>query len=180
MSTAFIYHAFAQFVSTCFFCFVRRMMHLTHDCVVAHIFQGRDPCHDGHPVSCRWSCISSRLAFGTLRPNRLCACFHSNCRHRRPSCSPKNQKKSTLVRPPLFILASHSWLQKSLLPQRLNRFSALQSVIEFIKLASFFYGFVSSPSCVCYIYLINWASLQILCSCLYIAAIVLAASSADR
>ena len=155
MSTAFIYPAFAQFVSTCFFCFVRRMMHLTHDCVVAHIFQGRDPCHDGHPVSCRWSCVSSRLAFGTLRPNRLCACFHSNCRHRRPSCSPRNQKKSTLVRPPLFILASHSWLQKSLLPQRLNRFSALQSVIEFIKLASFFYGFVSSPSCVCYICLIN-------------------------
>lgn len=60
-----------------------------------------------------------------------------------------------LVFPPVWLLAL-LFTKKSK-----KEYSSLQSVIEFIKLASFIYGFI-------------------LCTCVYVAAIVLAGSSAER
>lgn len=62
---------------------------------------------------------------------------------------------SGLIFPPVWLLAL-LFTKKSK-----KEYSSLQSVIEFIKLASFIYGFI-------------------LCTCVYVAAIVLAGSSAER
>lgn len=60
-----------------------------------------------------------------------------------------------LVLPPIWLLA-FLFTKKSK-----KEYAALRSVLDLIKLASFFYGFIA-------------------CTCVYIAAIALAASSADR
>jgi len=101
-------------------------------------YQGSHPCSHCHRISCRGPFVPSCLAFGMQLSGSTRAYFGAEYRLFRPSYS-RNQKRNTLVSAVLLV-------RDQPLPWRIFfkiLSPALQSVLDFIKLASFFYGFVS-------------------------------------
>jgi hypothetical protein len=104
------------------------------------------------PLFCWPSCsllvASSFLPFGYLYVaiSRVYVLCHADHRYRRPSYSPRNPKKSIRVRALLLFLLCFGASPEKYAGKLIFMSSALQSTIDFIKLAAFCYGVVSSQS----------------------------------